>query len=101
MDSHYVLGGLCPPNPLGFIALRSKAAQGEERVVECSFGFNPKARGVSYETPPCSFGRPSGAQVASQHCLILRLDLLIVDLIVRESRAEEELNKLDLQERIL
>ncbi len=67
---------------------------------EYSYSFNPRAREVSYETPPCSFGRPSGAQVASQHCPILRLDLTIVDLIVRESREKEELNKLDLQQRI-
>ncbi len=66
-----------------------------------TYVFYPRARGVSYETPPCSFGRPSGAQVASQHCPILRLDLLIIDLIVRDTRGEGELNKLDLPERIL
>jgi len=74
------LGGRCPPNPLGFIALKSKAAQGASDDIEDRNAFIQKARGVSGETPPCSFGRSDGAQVASQQSLILRLNNRILQL---------------------
>jgi hypothetical protein len=37
-----------------------------------------KSTGVSDETPPCSFGRTDGAQVASQQSPILRLNERII-----------------------